>query len=49
MFSFLLIGSLSRPLEIRTLVENLGITQHEQGERYIAFGPAGMQDGWIAV
>lgn len=49
MFSFLLIGSLSRQLDIRTLVESLGITQHEQGERYIAYGPTGMKDGWIAV
>ncbi|MFM0592160.1 MULTISPECIES: hypothetical protein [Paraburkholderia] len=49
MFSFLLIGSLSRQLDARTLVENLGIVQREQGERYIAFGPTGMQDGWIAV
>ena len=49
MFTFLLIGSLSKRHDIRTFIDKLGVLRHERGERYIAHAPAGMQDGWIAI
>ena len=49
MFTFILIGSQSRQIDIHTLVEQLGSTQNEKGDRYVVYDPAGMENGWIAV
>jgi hypothetical protein len=49
MFTFLLITSLSKKIEIRKLIANLGTVRPESGGRFVACGPAGMQQGWIAV
>jgi hypothetical protein len=48
-FTFLLIGSVTRELDIHLFVENLGVTRRERGDRYVAFGLTGMRDGWIAI
>jgi hypothetical protein len=49
MFTFLLIGSLSRRHDFRAFIDKLGVIQRELGERYMVHAPAGMQDGWIAI
>jgi hypothetical protein len=49
MFSFLLIGSLSRSIDINILISSFGVFRRERGLRYISHGIDGMRDGWIAI
>lgn len=49
MFTFLLIASASKRLEIYSLLSGLGVVRRESGQRCLAHAAEGMQDGWLAM